>query len=398
MGLGPGGLGVLRSLARLGVEVHGVYAYRGDVGRHSRALRGRHLVVDRGNGSEVMTTLRRIRRHVSPGERMVLFPTNDTYALFVSERRSELEEDFLFRVPPASIKATFLDKRATVGVCLRHGIPIPRSCVPASPADVEQGAKDFGFPVIIKPALQDDAGFPGKNVVAASADELLAFYDGRPDLVERTMFQEVIPSGDGHIVGINTYSGADGRVLAWTSHRRLRQWLPDRGASCYAVSETLTSLQEPTIRFLDDLGYVGFAGVEYAEDVATGQRFFLELNARVVLPNRLFADSGVDLTAIGYLEMCGQPTPRDLVQRDGVYWMDFQRDLLSSFVTWRRGRLGLFEWLGGLRRTTSHATFDLRDPKPFVASLASLASAALGRSSGRQLGSRRAFTDLFRSR
>jgi predicted ATP-grasp superfamily ATP-dependent carboligase len=329
---------------------------------------------------------------------MVLFPANDTFARFVSIRRSELEAGFLFRVPPAGIEATFLDKRATVDVCLQQGMPIPRSCVPGDALDIERSAREFRFPIIIKPALQDDHGFPGKNVIMDDADELLAFYGARPELIPRTMFQELVPSGDGHIVGVNTFSGADGRVLAWTSHRRLRQWLPDHGASCFAVSETMLSLRDETIRFLDGIGYVGFTGVEYAEDVVTGQRLFLELNARVVLPNQMFADAGVDLTTIGYLEMCGQPTPQDLVQRDGVYWMDLHRDLPSSVVKWRRGQLGILEWVGGLRRVTSHATFDARDPKPFVATLAHLASAAAGHSPGRQMASPRAFTRLFRTR
>ena len=73
-----------------------------------------------------------------------------------------------------------------------------------------------------------------------------------------------------------------------------------------------------TTAFLDEIGYVGFTGVEYAEDAVTGERYFLELNARAVLPNQLFADAGVDLTAIGYLEMCGADIPRGLVQRDGA--------------------------------------------------------------------------------
>ena len=329
---------------------------------------------------------------------MVLIPANDTYARFVSVHRAELADGFVFRVPPPSIESTFLDKRATVEVCLRQRMPIPRSCVPDDLADVERAAGDFRFPVIIKPALQDDPGFPGKNVVVADRDAFLAFYGSRPDLISRTMFQELVPSGDGHIVGVNTFSGADGRVLAWTSHRRLRQWLPDHGASCFAVTETLDSLREQTIRFLDDLGYVGFTGVEYAEDAVTGQRLFLELNARVVLPNRLFADAGVDLTAIGYLEMCGQTTPWGLVQRDGVYWMDFHRDLPSSLVKWRRGQLSLRGWAGSLRRVTSYATFDPRDPKPFAATLVHLASAVSGQSSGRQMGSPRAFTRLLGSR
>lgn len=398
LGLGPGGLGVVRSLARLGVEVHGVYAAgSAEVGRHSRKLQARYSVADTGSGTQVMSTLRGIRRQVRAKGRIVLIPTNDTFTLFVAAHRSELEEDFLFRTPPADIGAAFLDKRATVGICQRQGIPIPRSCVPDGLADIAWAAANLRFPLIVKPALQDDAGFPGKNILAAGADEFLAFYADRPDLVQRSMFQELVPSGDGHIVGVNTYSGADGRVRAWTSHRRLRQWLPNRGATCFGVSETLAELAELTTRFLDELGYVGFAGVEYAEDTVTGQRLFLELNSRVVLPNQLFADAGVDLTAIGYLEMCGQPTPRGLAQRDGVYWMDFHRDLPSSVVTWRRGQLSIREWAGGLRRVTSFATFDPRDPKPFAASLLFLASAATGHSSGRQMGSLRAFQRLFRS-
>ena len=58
--------------------------------------------------------------------------------------------------------------------------------------------------------------------------------------------------------------------------------------------------------------------------------------------------------------------------------MDFHRDLPSSLVKWRRGQLGLREWAGSLRRVTSYATFDRRDPKPFAATLVHLASAAVG--------------------
>ena len=398
MGLGPGGLGAVRSLARLGVKVHGIYSGSGiEVGRYSRLLHGRWSLRGAGSDAAVITLLRGIRRRVSPGQRMALLPMADRHAILVSRHRSELEEDFLLRVPPVGIETTFLDKRATVGVCLRQGVPIPHSCVPEGPEDIEHAAGQFRFPVIIKPALQEDPDFPGKNVIVDDAAGLVAFYDDHPDLVRRTMFQELIPSGDGHIIGVNTYSGADGRVLAWTSHRRLRQWLPDRGASCYAVSEKQTALRELTVRLLDDLGYVGFAGVEYAEDVSTGEHSFLELNARVVLPNQLFADAGVDLTAIGYLEMCGRPTPQGVVQQDGVYWMDFHRDLPSSFIRWRRGQLGIREWIGDLRRVSSRATFDVRDPKPFVASLALLALAATGRSPARQSRSLRSVSDLVRS-
>ena len=398
MGLGPGGLGVVRSLDRMGVEVHGVYGARGvDIGHHSRLLKGRWPIHDTGSDAKVMAVLKGIRRRVSPGGRMALFPANDRYALLVSKQRHELAKEFLLRVPPDGNETTFLDKRETAALCQRHGVETPRSCLPDDRSEVERAARDFHYPVILKPALQDDPDFPGKNVVVTDAAGLLAFFHAQPELVQRTLLQELVPSGDGHIIGINTYSGADGRVLACTSHRRLRQCLPDRVSTCFGVTETFEALQESTIRFLDGLGYVGFAGVEYAQDVETGACYFLELNARVVLPNQLFADAGVDLTAIGYREMCGLPTPPRPTQRDGVYWMDFHRDAPSAYIRWRRGQLGLREWAGDLRKVTSRATLAAHDPKPLAASLAALVSVAVGRASGNQSGSLRSITDLLRS-
>ena len=286
MGLGPGGLGVVRSLAGLGVEVHGVYSSKGaDVGRHSRALRARYRVDHPGSVDEVLSTLRGIRRRVRPDERMVLIPANDTYARFVSVHRAELAEGFVFRVPPPGIESTFLDKRATVEVCLRQRMPIPRSCVPDDLADVERAAGDFRFPVIIKPALQDDPGFPGKNVVVADRRRLprLLRQPPRPHLAH-----DVPGAGPQrrrthrrrqHLLGrrrprprldLPSTSSASGcRTTARAASRSPRPW---------------TRFARRRVRFLDGLGYVGFTGVEYAEDTVTGQRLFLELNARVVLP------------------------------------------------------------------------------------------------------------------
>ncbi len=53
MGMGPGGLGVVRSLVRLGVEVYSVYPSKSaDVGRHSRSLSGRYPVASPGSDTQ----------------------------------------------------------------------------------------------------------------------------------------------------------------------------------------------------------------------------------------------------------------------------------------------------------------------------------------------------------
>lgn len=388
LGLSATGLGVVRSLARLGVEVHGVYADpASEIARHSRHVLTRHRLTDPGSDEQLLAILARIRELAGTTLPMPVFPTSDRYAKFLSAWREELEPAFTIRVPGRGTESAFLDKRATEAICRRHGIRTPRTCSPDTIEDVERAASTFDYPVIIKPSGAPTPGFPGKNAIADNAGQLVDFYRAHPDLTTRTVFQELIESGDGHILYVATYSGAEGKVLARVSFRKLRQWLPDRGVTSYGVSEIFPELLESTTAFLDAIEYVGFTGVEFAEDARTGQTYFLELNARAVLPNQLFVDSGVDLTAVAYLEMCGAEVPSGLRQRDGVYWMNFLHDIPSSVVRYSRRELGICAWLRDAWRATSFASWDRLDPKPFAASALRLAATSLGLSSGKQVRS-----------
>ena len=379
-------MGVLRSLGRLGVDVYGVYSDpSAEIARHSNSLRARYRVSDIHSNAEILHVLRSIRIRAGTPAKMVLIPcANDTLARFVSVHREVLQDDFLFRTPPPAIGETFLDKRATVDICRKYGMPIPTSFVPNTIEEIERAAGQLRFPVIIKPASHDEADFPGKNVVASSAGELVEFYRERTELIPRSMFQEVVPSGDGRIVTVTSYSDLRGSVLAQASSRKLRQWLPDTGSGCFSVSETLPHLLETTRTFLESIGYVGFSSIEYAEDAQSGEWRFLELNARVVYRNQQHADAGVDLTAIGYMEMCGDEPPRVLTQRDDVYWVDIHRDIPSFVVKWLRHELTFAEWLKSLRRASSFAIYYRHDLKPFVASIMRMLALGLGLASGGQ--------------
>ena len=385
LGLSGSAMGVIRSLSRLGVDVYGVYSDpAAEVARHSRLLKGRYRISRLDRDTEILRVIRSIGRLAGNDPKVVLIPTNDVYARFVSAHRAELQDRCLLRVPPPAIGDTFLDKRATAGICRTYGMPVPESFVPNGLYDVEQWTKRCRYPVIIKPTHQYDADFPGKNVVAGDAAELLAFYRRKPELIDRSMFQELIPSGDGHLITVNSYSNTDGQVLAQVSLRKLRQWLPDIGTACFSVSETHPHLLDLTRAFLEDIGFIGFSSIEFAEDTRSGVHRFLELNGRVVYRNQQHADSGVDLVALGYLEMCGSELPEVPPQRDGIYWVDIHRDIPSFMLKRLRGELAFATWIRSLRLATSFAIYDRQDLKPFVASILHLSMACLGRSSGRQ--------------
>jgi predicted ATP-grasp superfamily ATP-dependent carboligase len=199
----------------------------------------------------------------------------------------------------------------------------------------------------------------------------MAFFE-EFDVYGTAVIQEIIPSGDGDIIVLATYSDDSGKVLATYSGRKLRQYLPDYGATCYGISESHLKLEHSVKAFLENIGYKGFAMIEFARSRVDQRAYFLELNTRTSWTNRLYADAGVDLTQVGYLSMIGLDYLElvgSIQQRDGVIWLDFRRDLASLKIKRRQRVLGVFRWFLSILKSRSFAWWDWRDPVPFFSTL-----------------------------
>ncbi len=224
------------------------------------------------------------------------------------------------------------------------------------------------FPVIVKPRYTFGTGFPGKNAVFDEPRALLNFFSGN-NLLGHCVIQQIIPSGDGDIIVTASYSADNGVVQAMYSGRKIRQHLPDYGATCFGISERHPDLEKQSRRFLENIGYKGFAALEFARSREDGRAYFLELNTRTYYHNQLFADAGVDLTQVGYLSASGHDFRSllgPLEQREGLIWLDFRRDFQSMRIKRRQGRIRVAQWLRSIVAARSFAYWDWRDPVPFV--------------------------------
>jgi D-aspartate ligase len=387
MGLDPSGLPSVRTLGAMGVPCLGMHwGSRWEIGRYSKYLLRMIQVPYPPSHQQLLRALDELTepwREASP----ILIPAEDIYAAFIDEMQDALRPRYTLRASPEKLYALFVDKARTIEACSDQGVVIPRSVAIDSAQNVSAVCSDFRFPVIVKPRSSYGTGFPGKNFVASSASELARFFGDRPDMVGRTVAQEVIHSGDGKIVVAFTYSGREGKVLAQVTVRKLRQWRPDYGQTSFGRSELVPEVARITERFLNAIEYQGFAAVEFAEDADTGRYFLLEVNPRLGLPIQLVLDANVDLIRIAYREMgemrqedsATAPSPRQI---DGVHWIDFRYDVFSFLDKYRRSKLSLSAWLRSLLRASSYATFDVRDPKPFLASSRELARDLLGAAAG----------------
>jgi D-aspartate ligase len=368
LGTEVNGLGVIRSLGRINVRCAAVCApARGDPARFSRYLAfTREIPLDAPDGIYIQA-LRQIAGRLQRLP-VVLIPTTDRYSELLARNEDQIRRDFLVCNPARSVCDMFLDKWSTAELCKRNDILIPFTACPETSAELERLASEVEYPVIVKPRYTFGNLFPGKNAVFDCRDELLAFFRSHR-LFGHCVVQKIIPSGDGDILVTASYSSDKGRVQALYSGRKIRQYLPDYGATCFGLSERHPDLEAITRILLESIGYNGFAALEFARSRVDGRTYFLELNTRTYYHNQLFADAGVDLTQIGYLSAIGQdfatlfgaPT-----QRDGLVWLDFRRDYRSMRIKRRAGQITLAAWLHSLVTARSFAVWNWRDPRPFV--------------------------------
>src|SRR5450631_3659874 len=95
-----GGLGVIRSLGRMGVPVYGVHEGPLAPAANSRYLRGRYFwQPGTADSGRIRAGLLALADRI--GQPAVLLPTDDAGAIFLAEHGSDLRSAFLFPDPPA---------------------------------------------------------------------------------------------------------------------------------------------------------------------------------------------------------------------------------------------------------------------------------------------------------
>ena len=140
-----GGLGVIRSLGRLGVPVYGVHEGPWAPAASSRYLRGRFFwQPDPDEGERVRAGLLRLSERI--GQPAVLVPTDDAGSIFLAEHGDGLREHFLFPAPPRDLPRRVAGKYSLHELCREVGMPSVQAAVPESLEAARAFAADAGFP------------------------------------------------------------------------------------------------------------------------------------------------------------------------------------------------------------------------------------------------------------
>jgi D-aspartate ligase len=359
-----GGLGIARSLGRLGVPVYSVDASRWEPAFTSRYCRGRFILdTAKSPAEESIAFLLEIGKKL--GGRPILIPTTDPCALWVAEHAAILQESFRFPHMDPSLARTLCDKGRMQDLAAAKGVSTARAMVPQSKKDLQQFVEKSAFPVMVK-AIDADLlrrRTGGTKFLIHTPKDLLALY-GRAQGGEEPnlLIQEFIPGEDWMF---NGYFDDNSDCLFGLTGKKIRRFPAGTGVTSLGICLGNKQLEATTVQFMKAIGYRGILDIGYRYDTRDGQYKVLDTNPRVGCTFRLFTGAdGMDVIRALYLDITGQPVPPS-TPVEGRKWIVEDFDLFSALRSRRTGGLKLKDWMESLRGVQEAACFALDDPLPF---------------------------------
>ena len=365
-----GGLGVVRSLGRLGIPVYGVYRERLMPAAVSSYLSGRFIwrgeVEDEGRFLDGMAMI---------GERLgrpaVLVPTDDLGAIMVSQHVATLSRWFRFPDPPTGLAPLVASKKGLYELCSKLGIPCPQVSYPSSRHDLEEFAAKAAFPVVAKAIepwlVPAGAGLKSTSIIH-SPEDLLDFYRRlEGNSAGNLLLQEYIPPDRAQDWFFHGYCDARSSCLVSFTGVKLRSYPPYAGATSLGRCQDNDTLRGHAEQLLERIGYRGIMDLDYRLDLRDGEYKLLDFNPRVGAQFRVFEDAaGVDVVRALHLDLTGREVRRR-PQREGRVLVVEQSDLLASLGYHRAGDLSLSSWLSSLPASRSELAWFARDDlAPFL--------------------------------
>ncbi|WP_328666731.1 ATP-grasp domain-containing protein [Streptomyces sp. NBC_00322] len=386
-----GGLGVVRTIGRMGVPVHAVVEDRFTPVAVSRHVTRRFVWPTTGLEEPrlLIETLLSIGRAI--GSPCIPVPTDDEAGVLLAENSDRLAECFLLPPTPSGLPRLLASKASLHKLCEKLGVPTPRTRAPANRDELVDAARELGYPVVLKNReawTRLRAPAVGSTTMVRNEQTLLARYPAGP--LPPLVMQEYIPREQAEDWITHLYCGAGGAPRVVFTGLKLRSWPPHAGVTTRAVALRNPCLAKLAGELCQRIGYSGPADLDWRYDRRDGRYKLVDFNPRTGAQFRLFENvHGIDVVRAMHLDLTGRHVPAG-PEVEGRMFVAGQLDL-PSVAAWLREEHQLPPaLLHG--RGTERAWLSRDDPLPAAAEAIRLASTVahrIGCSLNLRLGGRR---------
>lgn len=302
----------------------------------------------------------------------VLIPCHDSYVDIIDDHLEELKKFYLIPQTEQGLWSKVMDKEALHRLATEKGVNVPETVRINEENFFEKIETILHYPCIVKPTDSPSfvSKFRKKIFMVHNKQELEAALAKAKQADEEVIVQRIIPGFDDHMYTFDAYLNQDSKVTHWVTCQKFRQFPINFGASVYTGQRYVPELYEIGAKFLEEIGYKGFAEIEFKKDAETGKYYLIEINARITNLNNLLYKVGVNFPYITYMEMTGNPLPPKSVKEDTgrVFWYGYE-DMLAVRDYVRTGQLSYSQVIKSYFKPKAYAIWDWKDPKPGISYL-----------------------------
>ncbi|NLY21024.1 MAG: carboxylate--amine ligase [Tissierellia bacterium] len=312
----------------------------------------------------------------------VLLATVDPYVEFIERYFDELKEYYLFPAEKKGLLTDLMDKSKLTEYTEKWGVRTPEIVDSKIENLYEIINEEIKYPCIVKP--KDSANFVMKyrhKVFLVNNEEELR---EKVEMCHRdgyeVFIQRIIPGPETNCYSFDAYLNKDSKVTHYMSTYKIRQWPNNFGASTYAGQKWIPEVYDIGKPFLENIGFKGFAEIEWKRDVNTGVIYLIEVNVRFVNFTEMFVRLGMDTPFITYLDMIGEDIGTIAINYDtGVRWRYFYEDIPSMRGYINSGQMTKAQIKEDNRHKKIPSTWALDDPWPGIKFAFSVVFRKIGR-------------------
>jgi len=363
-------LGLARILGKRGIDVY-LAIDRKDDAIFSKYCKRSFIAAGMERDREILKDLL-IKIGKSLTKRIVVYPTSDLNALYLSELKYDLPDDYHFVVGDKEPVEILVKKSKFYKALHRSGIHYPVTYFLEDMSDVRQIGSKITYPVFIRPSITEifNQKFDHrKGFIAYSQRELIYYYRLTTRHNIEVMFQEIIPGPASNSYQLEGYYNKDHRPTVLFARQRLRIWPQGFGNTSLCVSIPLAKLikeEEMINDFMRKIGYQGLMSAEFKKDPRDGILKLFEINARAWWYIWLSARCGADIVFSSYLDAIGEETDHVDEYETGVKSIWLRNDLMASGKAFLDGKLTFQGWIKSLRGVKQFTYFSRGDLSPFM--------------------------------
>ncbi len=375
------GLSTIRCLGINGIHTVAVdYSTENTYGAESKYCKERLIAPHYKENTEgFIDFLKEFAKNQS--ETPVLIPCHDSYVEIIDEYLEELREYYLIPQTEQGLYTKLMNKEVLHKIAEAHGVNVPETVRVDEVNFFGKVETLLGYPCIVKPTDSPTfvAKFRKKLFKVHNKEELQVALEKAKDAGLEVIVQRIIPGFDDHMYTFDAYLNQEAKVTHWVTCQKYRQYPINFGASVYTGQKYVPELFDIGAKFLEEVGYKGFAEIEFKKDADTGKYYLIEINVRITNLNSLLYKVGVNFPFITYQELTGEKVQPKAIKEDTniVFWYAYE-DYFAIKNYIKTGQLTMKEVIASLFKRKAYAIWDWNDPKPGYSFTKMIAKKRLG--------------------